>query len=157
MTDRKRLLQTLLGVHSFYEKELTEFAILIWAEALAEFEIETAEAAFDRHVRDPDAGRFCPKPADILRQIRGDMEGQALMEWGKVLAAAQNGGKLFEGPTQSAIDSIGGMYALRMADHTSISFLQRQFLAAFKVYKARQDSPPLIESAVRLKRIGGPA
>lgn len=152
MIDRKRLVQTLVGVYGFYDKELTEFAIRIWAEALAEFDAASVETAFSQHVRDTDAGRFCPKPADIIKQIRGDVADLAMVEWGKVLEAARAGGARFDSPTQQALDNIGGMYALRVADESAHTFLQRQFIAAFKAYRSRE-MLPAIEHDV-LQKIG---
>lgn len=151
--DRKRLVQTLVGVYGFYDKELTEFAIRIWSSALDEFSADDIDAAFDQHLRNTEAGRWLPKPADILRHLKGDIGEAALVEWGRVLAAARaGGGKSFGGPTDSALDSIGGMYALRMASEDQQPFLQRQFVAAFRVFKARDDLPPLLAGDV-LKRI----
>lgn len=153
MIDRKRLVQTLVGVYGFYDKELTEFAIRIWSDALAEFEPQDVETAFAQHVRDTDAGRFCPKPADIIKQVRGDVADLAMIEWGKVLESARaGGGARFDGPTQQALDSIGGMYALRVADESSHTFLQRQFLAAFKAYRSREALPAIASNV--LEKIG---
>ena len=154
MTDAQRLAQTIIGAYGFYDKEISGFGMRVWADALAGIDADTIDAAFARHLRDPDAGRFCPKPADILRQIHGDAEDNAIVEWGKVLAAARAGGARFEGATQSALDSIGGMIRLRMSSESENGFLQRQFVGAFKAYKHREDNPPLMADGDRLKAIG---
>ena len=156
--DRKRLVQTLVGVHGFYDRELTEFAIRVWSSALEGYDADTIDAAFDAHLRDTDAGRFMPKPADILRKLKGDLGDTALVEWGAVLECARDGGgRRFSGATGQALDSIGGMYALRMASQDQVPFLQRQFVSAFKVFRRRSDDAlqlgsgafPAIESAVK--------
>ncbi len=147
MTDAKRLVQTITGAYGFYDREISDFAMQVWADALAGIDADTIDAAFARHLRDPDAGRFCPKPADILRQIHGDIEQQALVEWGRVIAAAKAGGARFDGATQEALDSMGGMGRLRLASEAENGFLQRQFVASFRAYKQRSDNPPLIESS----------
>jgi hypothetical protein len=152
MIDSKRLAATVVGAYGFYDREISDFAMQIWADALDGIEPEVIDAAFARHLRDPDAGRFCPKPADILRQIRGDADDQALIAWGQVISAAKAGGGRFDGPTQEAIDSMGGMGRIRMSNESENSFLQRQFVAAFKAYKAREESPPLLANVV--KQIG---
>ncbi len=151
--DRKRLVQTLVGVYGFYDKELTEFAIRVWVGSLQGFDAAAIDAAFDAHLRDTDAGKWLPKPADILRHLKGDVGDAALIEWGKVLASARaGGGKGFGGATDAALDSIGGMYALRMASEDQQPFLQRQFVAAFRVFHAREDAAPLLAAQV-LNRI----
>lgn len=156
MIDRKRLVTTLTGAYGFYGQELSEFALRVWAEALDGIDPDTIDAAFARHLRDIEAGRWCPKPADILRQIRGDAGEQALIAWGEVIAAARDGGARFSGPAQEALDSIGGMARLRLAREDENGFLQRQFVAAYKAYRARDESPPLLPmSDGALKLVAG--
>lgn len=157
MIDRKRLTASLVGAYAFYDRELTDFAMRIWADALDGIDADTIDAAFARHLRDHDAGRFCPKPADILRQIHGDADERALVAWGEVIAAARSGGRRFDGPTQAAIDSMGGMGRLRLATEAENGFLQRQFVAAFKAYKNREELPPLLQSVGDVLRIKGAA
>lgn len=157
MIDRKRLTASLVGAYAFYDRELTDFAMRIWADALDGIDADTIDAAFARHLRDHDAGRFCPKPADILRQIHGDADERALVAWGEVIAAARAGGRRFDGPTQAAIDSMGGMGRLRLATEAENGFLQRQFVAAFKAYKNREELPPLLQSVGDVLRINGAA
>lgn len=43
----------------------------LYFDALAAVSIETFQAALTAHMRDPDRGRFFPRPADILAQIAG--------------------------------------------------------------------------------------
>lgn len=148
--DRKKLAATLTGAYGFYGQELTSFAMRVWADALEGLDDGVIEAAFSRHLRDPEAGRWCPKPADILRQIRGDVGEQALIAWGEVISAARSGGARFDGATQQAVESIGGMGRLRLAREDENGFIQRQFVAAYKAFKAREESPPLLgEDVVR--------
>jgi hypothetical protein len=148
MMDRKKLAATLTGAYAFYGQELTTFAMRVWAEALDGIDDAVIDAAFSRHLRDPEAGRWCPKPADILRHIHGDIGEQALVAWGEVISAARSGGARFDGPTQEALDSLGGMGRLRLAREDENGFLQRQFVAAFKAYKARSESAPLLGADV---------
>jgi hypothetical protein len=153
MSDSKRLAATLVGAYAFYDKELTDFQARMWREALSGIDADTIDAAFSRHLRDTRAGKFCPKPADILLQIHGDADDAALIAWGEVISAARSGGGKFDGPTQEAIDSMGGMGRLRMAGEHENGFLQRQFLASFKAYRARSEAPPWLQG-VEVQRIG---
>lgn len=155
--DRTRLVATLVGAHGFYDRELSDFALRIWSDALDGIDADTIDAAFARHLRDHDAGRFCPKPADILRQIHGSADDQALIAWGEVIAAARSGGRRFDGPTQEAIESMGGMGRLRLASEAENGFLQRQFVAAYKAFRLRASAPPLLEDEPRLQIVGGDA
>jgi hypothetical protein len=49
-------------------------AIAIWFVALAEYDLATVRAGFNAHMRDPANGKFAPKPAHIIEQIRGSLQ-----------------------------------------------------------------------------------
>lgn len=153
MTDRERLLQTLAAIYAYYERELSDFAVRMWLEDLAGYPIEAVCEAFARHRRDTKRGQWLPKSADILAQLQGDADEQALIAWGEVISAARSGGGRFDGPTQEAIDAMGGMGRIRMATEQENGFLQRQFVASYKAYRTRKDAPPLIADE-SLKRFG---
>lgn len=42
----------------------------MWFRCLAEYDMPTVSAAFNAHMRDPSNGKFAPKPAHIIEQIR---------------------------------------------------------------------------------------
>jgi hypothetical protein len=109
--------------------------------------------AFQRHMRDPEAGRWLPKPADIIRQLKGNVNDQALIAWGEVIAAAKAGGARFGGAAQQALESMGGMGRIRSAQEAENGFLQRQFVAAFKAYATREEAAPLlgVDNVLRIK------
>lgn len=146
MTDRKRLVQTLVGVHAFYDKELTEFAIRVWEDALDGVPIASAEAAFRRHLSDTKRGQFMPKPADILRQLKGDEQDRALIAWGQVLTAARSGGGMPDAcqATREALQAMGGMSVICRANESENGFLQKRFLELFSTYSRRDETPPLL-------------
>jgi hypothetical protein len=105
------------------------------------------ERAFAAHRRDPERGQFLPKPADIIRHLQGDSTQRAMLAWGEAVECARNGGagylRLPE-PTKAALDSLGGMLALRRADDTQLPFLQRQFIAGHKAVVHRQDADAML-------------
>lgn len=154
MTDRERLLQTLAATYAYYERELSQFVLQVWVDDLSEYPIDAVCEAFARHRRDTKRGQWLPKSADILLQLNGDADERALVAWGEVIAAAKAGGGRFDGATQQAVDSMGGMGRIRMAREDENGFLQRQFVASFKAYRARSDAPPLLDGAA-LKAIAG--
>jgi hypothetical protein len=150
----KRLIQTLVGVYGFYQRELDEFSIRIWTDACAEFQINDLERAFAQHLKDPDAGRFLPKPADIIRQLRGNDDEAALIAWGEVLQSVRTGTPIsIEGPVGEALASMGGRSAIGRADESQNGFLQRRFVEAFKAYKRRADSTVQIGSNEPLRLV----
>jgi len=147
MTDRERLLTALAAVYAFYEREITELACQFWCEDMADFPVEAVERAFAAHRRDPERGQFLPKPADIIRQLQGDSTQRAAVAWGEALECARNGGAGYARlppATRAALDSLGGMLALRRADDTQLPFLQRQFIAGHKAVVHREDADAML-------------
>ena len=67
--DRSAFAELLTATLSVYNAAITQEAIDIWWRALAPHDINLVRAALSAHVRDPAAGRFAPKPADVIAQI----------------------------------------------------------------------------------------
>lgn len=144
--DRRRLVATLTGVYGFYGADLTEFALGVWLDVAAEFDVPVFEAALNRHVRDPEGGRWLPKPADVIRQLRGNSGDAALLAWGEVMSVAKAGGWGYEKLPQasrSAVADMGGMSAIQRSQESENGFMQRRFVETFMAYKRREESPPL--------------
>lgn len=152
----KRLIQTLVGVYGFYDKELTEFAIRIWTEALEGFEMPVIERAFSMHLKDPSAGRWLPKPADIIRQIKGDEDEQARMAWAQVLGLIRSGGyALLDVPEREAVHAMGGSHVIGRADESQNGFLERRFIDFYKGFRRRKDATAIGgESVLKLVNKG---
>jgi hypothetical protein len=69
--DRIRFASQLAAMAEIYGKGVSEAAAEAWFATLHDVSIEDFERAMMAHLRDPDVGRFVPKPADILAQLRG--------------------------------------------------------------------------------------
>ena len=74
MTESKKVKFTaaLAGVASFYGAELTQMSLAIYWNTLRKHELEAVQAAIHSHIKDPEHGRFMPKPADIIRHLPAD-------------------------------------------------------------------------------------
>ena len=153
MLDDKTML-SIAGVYSFYDKELSEFACEVWADALADFDPPLIREALRRHMKDPDAGKWLPKPADIIKQMRGDESDEARLAWAKVLEHIRGGNRGgLSGPAMDAVAAMGGSSVIAMADESQNGFLERRFVDFFKAYKRRMTSPPLLgaDSVLRIE------
>lgn len=148
--DRKRFLAELLAVHGLFDKALTEIQMRLWCDTLAGEETEVVCRALQAHVADTDRGQFCPKPADLLRLIRGTSNDVALVAWQDVLSQARsvgrNGVPRLTGAQRAALDGIGGWTRLCNSDESEHGFIQREFLAnygaAVSVDRAAQMAAP---------------
>ena len=152
--DMERFSLVLGACAELYGRTISEGAMSLWWSILERFDIGQIEQAFRRAVEDPDVGQYMPKPADIIRQINGNPSELALIAWGRVISAARDGGARFGGPTQEAIDAMGGMGRIRMSSESEHGFLQREFVAGFKAYKARADAAPERLGHAALRSIG---
>jgi hypothetical protein len=131
MSTAKEIVVLLTGIHDFYGKPLSKFAIDLWVDALQPFDIEALEAAFRAHLADPEACQFLPKPGEIIGRLTVRQADVAHGEWAGVLTAARTAGavRLSEAGRQ-ALDAIGGMYAVRMCQESEIQWLAKRFMEA---------------------------
>ena len=53
----------------FYDKKPTGETVADWFEMLTGFDLAAIATAFQRHLIDPKAGQYLPKPADIIRHL----------------------------------------------------------------------------------------
>ncbi len=137
-----RMIEVLAGVHDFYGKELTSFAMEVWAGACKEFDPGQVSKAFSAHLMDPERGQFMPKPADIVRQLQGTRTDRSLLAWGKVLDAMQRVGAYqsvaFDEPViHATIEDCGGWVAMCRGELDALPFLEKRFCDSYKAYAAR--------------------
>lgn len=141
MTDRERLLQTLVAVYAYYDRELSEFAISVWLEDLEEHPVDAVCEAFKRHRRDPERGQWLPKSADILRQLQGDKAEAVQLAWARLLLQVRTLGSYgrpnLDPASRLALDGLGGWGAVCRATERDLAFLQRRFGEAFGAHQAR--------------------
>ena len=148
--DRRRFITLLTGVHGFYRVDMTDFAVGVWQRALEPYAIEAIERAFDAHARDPKAGSFMPKPADLVRVLDGTAEDRALIAWSKVLGAIQSVGgystvAFDDAAIHPAIVDLGGWVKVCEITMDELPFLQRRFTAAYAAHlRAGTPHAPLL-------------
>lgn len=144
--DQKRLADVLGGVHDFYGKELSKFAVTVWMQACEMFDVEQVTKALSAHLMDAERGQFMPKPADIVRQLEGTRTDRSLIAWGKVLDAMQRVGAyqsvvFDDGAIHGAISDMGGWAAICRSETDELPFTQKRFCDLHRAYSARPDMP----------------
>lgn len=161
--DRIRFVQAIAGAYVFFGQELTEFHIRVWADACAAFTAAEVEAALAAHLADPQRGAFLPRPADVVRLIRGDGREAALLAWQRVLEEVRDRGSYsrpdIDEPSRRALDVIGGWGALCRSQTAELPHLQRRFCEAYGVYADRIDRAERLQMALdpnRQQVLSGP-
>lgn len=141
--DFSALLAQALG---FYGQTLSPFALGVWWQACQGVELADVRRALTAHAMDPDRGQFAPKPADIVRMLRGTSADRSLIAWGKVLDAMQRVGAyrtvvFDDGAIHAAIVDMGGWPAVCRGNADELPFTQKRFCDLHKAYSARPDAP----------------
>lgn len=67
--DRKPFADLLTATLQVYSTPIGPQVIGIWWAALARYPLEAVRAGLSAHVTDPHAGRFTPKPADVISHL----------------------------------------------------------------------------------------
>ena len=69
-TDKASFATHILAIAEIYGKALSPAAIGIYWNALQGYPLAEVQRAIERHVQDAEAGRFFPKPADLIRYLQ---------------------------------------------------------------------------------------
>lgn len=142
--EREKFLDVLAGVHDFYNKDLSKFAVAVWMQACENFDVEQVTKALSAHLMDAERGQFMPKPADVVRQLQGTNTDRSLIAWGKTLDALQRVGAYTsvcfdDGIIHAAIEDLGGWVKLCRSNTDELGYLQKRFCDAYKAYAGRGD------------------
>ena len=144
--------ELLAGVHDFYTKDLSEFALSVWWEALKPFDYQAVSQAMSRHITNPDTGQYMPKPADVVRLFGGRTQDRALMAWAKVDRAVRSVGTYesvaFDDPLiHRVIHEMGGWVGIGQKSEDEWPFVAKEFENRYRSYAMRgevPDYPPVL-------------
>ena len=130
--DRKDFAALVAGVMGLYEKEATPFVLGVWWEAMKPFDLPAVRDAMNRHATNPDNGQWAPKPADIIRLLRGSSQDAALVAWSKVDRAIRSIGPYrsvaFDDPIIHAVlADMGGWVAIAKKGEDEWPFVAKEF------------------------------
>ncbi|EKE01121.1 MAG: hypothetical protein ACD_21C00209G0005 [uncultured bacterium] len=137
--DLSRFAMLITGIGEVYGKSFTSVAIDIYWSVLKAFKFEEVQAAFYRHLKNPDVGRFLPKPADVVMAIDGTSQNQALQAWTKVDSAIQRFGSyssvVFDDALiHAVIEDMGGWQKLCLASTKQLLFDSKEFQERYRGY-----------------------
>ncbi|SFN39642.1 hypothetical protein SAMN05216386_0797 [Nitrosospira briensis] len=135
------------GVMGFYGKSVSRFALDVWWTALKRYDLAAIVDAFNRHLANPDAGQFAPKPADIIRMLQGSTQDAALRAWAKVDQAVRRVGTYCDVVFDDAlihrvIQDMGGWIALGAKAEDEWPFVAKEFENRYRGFCSRSERPP---------------
>lgn len=145
--------QLLATMNEIYDKPLTQQAQDIWWEMLKPYSADELAMAMQAHLKDPEAGRFAPKPADIIGKIEGtakqksiSVEAQALAAWELVYKSVQRGTpydslQLDDKLALAAIKAMGGWTHLCMMREDEATWKKKEFISNYTTLHGSENLP----------------
>lgn len=136
----------MVGVMSFYGKDISGFALDVWWSALRNYDLPAVTQAFNRWLSNPDHGQFPPKPADVIKMLSGSTQDKAFAAWAKVDRAVRSVGAYasvaFDDPIiHRVIHDMGGWIGLGQKSEDEWPFVARNFENMYRGYAARGEVP----------------
>lgn len=153
-TDRRAFGEFLTQVLAFYKQDASDFAMQVWWDACKPFDLEQVRKAISGHAMHPEKGQFCPKPADLVRELAGTHTDRALLAWGRVSRAMSDVGAYasvdFGDPAiHATVRELGGWAAICRVENDEQHFLQKRFCDFYRTYTTRgaPDAPLQLQGA----------
>ena len=147
MTDKKRFAQALVTTAELYGKELSKGLAELYFQDLVAYPIDDVLNAMTRHRRDPERGQYWPKPADLIRQLEGDSESQAMQAWSRTWQAVGRVGTyqtvVFDDPLiHAVVEEMSGWLAFGEFTEEEQPFRAQEFVKRYRAYQAARTLPP---------------
>ncbi|CZF79676.1 DUF6475 domain-containing protein [Grimontia marina] len=135
--EQQQLAKQLQAIMALYGRALSPPVLDVWWEALRHLELTTVTEALKRHMQNPDAGQYPPKPADIIRLVGGTSNDRALVAWAKVKKAissvgAWNSVVFDDAIIHSVIDQMGGWSPLCQSNEEELPFKAKEFESRYR-------------------------
>lgn len=145
-SERQAFGRMLTDLHAYYGKDSSRFVLDVWWSTFENFSLEQVQSAINVHVKDPDAGRFMPKVADLVRVLSGTFTDRALIAWGKVYEAIGRVGAyrsvVFDDPAiHAVVEDLGGWVKLCRMPISEMGYVQHRFCETHRAYVGRGTFP----------------
>jgi len=136
--DKAEFATILLSTGELYGKPPSDGAIALYWQALQDLTLEQVRVGVSMHMRDPDAGQYMPKPADILRQFRRKAK-EAVIAWSEVEYAmlaqgAYRSVRFADETTNAVIKDLGG-WPWICSQNIDAPWTQKEFERRYDAYE----------------------
>ncbi len=131
----------ILGIGLIYEKEISKPVIDLYWLALRDLELSQVEKGLQMHLKDPVAGSYMPKPADIRRHAcQPKKTGQ--IAWAEVQRTlvkynTYDSVQFADGTINRVIKDMGGWVWLSGQMDSEAPWTQKEFEKLYDLYSAR--------------------
>lgn len=130
----------MVGMGELYRCQISKMLIKIYWDILKAFCWQDVLKAFEAHAKDPDAGQFMPKPADIVRVIQGNSQCHGLEAWTKFEKAIRLVGPYrsvtFDDPIIHVVtQDMGGWIKLCLTSQKDVPFVAKEFQTRYASHR----------------------
>ncbi len=146
--DKRKFKELMAGVGELYGKDITKPLLSLYFNALEELSIEQVSQAFTNHVKSTGKeGTFFPKPADLMRQIKGSEEDRkastddrAMIAWSCIEQAMSRIGsyqalELEDKQALATVKAMGGWQKLCETTYDQLPFRRREFIKMYETFE----------------------
>ena len=150
-SDDIKFSEIMATMSELYEMNISDVVMEIWFKTLEEFPIDTISTAVFDYMKNPDVGRYKPKPADIVKMIKGSTSDAASLAWTKVDKAVRMVGNyrsvVFDDIIiHKVITDMGGWVGFGDKPESEWPFIAKDFQSRYRIYAGRGE----IEAPVKL-------
>ncbi|AVS68149.1 hypothetical protein C8245_23015 [Paracidovorax avenae] len=152
--DREDFAVMVTATMAYYRQDISDFVLDVWWNACRPFDFEQIKKAINRHIADPEHGKFPIGVADVARLLQGTATDRAAVAWGKCHDAMSRVGAwqnvVFDDPAiHAVIEDLGGWSKLCRMPLPEMGHVQHRFLEAHRAYTRLEsfDYPRMLQGA----------
>lgn len=144
MEHRENFTKFIMAICEMFDREMSQFLVRIYWEALKPFTDSECEIAFNEILV---SSRFFPKPIDIIEAIRGSSDVNAAKAWIKVENTVKRIGTYdsvkFDDPViHSCIEAMGGWISLGQVPENELKWKQKEFERLYTIMAGKGGPHP---------------
>jgi hypothetical protein len=129
----------IMALGELYKVAVSEYLVEMYWNMLEDYEFKDIKRALYEHGKNPDQGKFMPKPADIVKLLEGGSKDKAMQAWSKVHQAIQRIGRyqsvVFDDPIiHAVISDMDGWIKLCDVTDKELPFKAREFEQRYAAY-----------------------
>ena len=142
-SERPQFAKILGTTYDLHGKRLNDDTTELWWAALSGYDFPLVRAAFSRHIQNPDQGQYCPKPADIIREIGGTTADASLIAGAQGMETMRRVGSYesvqFVGDPiiHRVLQDLGGWCWLGEQQEKELPFIEKRFRDAYRAWRHR--------------------
>lgn len=146
MSNNEDLIIAIGQIFAAYGKEAQPEDLKLWLNLLGDYDPLVIGEALKAHAKNPDGGKWIPRPADIIGLIEGKSADRASIAWTKVDKAIRSVGVypsvVFDDPViHLVIEDMGGWIKLGNQTEKEWPFIARDFEKRYGEYANRPRLP----------------